>query len=232
MIPAQLGLLNWLDAVALLLLLVAWQGVGVLIEHPPRRFPSVSVLMTRYRRIWMSHVITREPRVFDSMIVGSLRQGTAFFASTAMIALGGGLALVGNIERLTTLASELSLAESSKVVLEMKLILILLLVVNAFLKFVWANRIFGYCAVMLGTIPNEVDDPVGPHRCQQAAELNITAAKAFNRGLRSIYFAMGALAWLVGALPLILTTLLTVAVVLRREFGSQTRDVLLQGIDD
>lgn len=90
MIPAQLGLLSWLDLAAVVLLLVAWQSVGVIIEYPPKKYPSVSVLMARYRRVWISHVITREPRVFDSMIMNNLRQGTAFFASTSMIALGGG----------------------------------------------------------------------------------------------------------------------------------------------
>lgn len=82
-----LALLTPYDAAALVLLALAWIVIGRLIEDPTRSPPSVSMLMTRYRREWMHHVVTREPRVYDAMIVTSLRQGTAFFASTAMIAL-------------------------------------------------------------------------------------------------------------------------------------------------
>ncbi len=36
--------------------------------------------------------------------------------------------------------------------------------------------------------------------------MNITAARSFNRGLRSIYFALAALAWLLGPVPLLAVT--------------------------
>lgn len=231
LLPSQIWLLGWLDGAALMVLVLAWTGIGRLIEHPPKATPSVSILMSRYRREWMRHVITREPRVFDSMIVSSLRQGTAFLASTSMIALGGGLALIGNVDRLTSIASELSLTETTNAVWEIKLIVILLFVTNAFLKFVWSHRLFGYCAVMLGAIPNDPEDPLALVRAEQAAELNVSAARAFNRGLRSIYFALGALAWLLGAVPLLLATGLTLAVIWRREFGSNARGTLARGLD-
>src|SRR5690606_2929536 len=69
------------DLVAVLLFFTAWLGVGWIIESPPAGKPSVSVLMMRYRREWMKHFVTRDPRIFDGNILSSLRDGTAFFAS-------------------------------------------------------------------------------------------------------------------------------------------------------
>lgn len=218
--------LGWIDAAAVIFVMLTWYGVGRVIEHPPRKMQSVSVLMHIYRRQWMHNVITREPRVFDSMIMSNLRQGTAFFASTSMIALGGGLALIGNVDRLSDLAVEFSLGQSSRLVWEIKLIFVLIFVTNAFLKFVWSHRVFGYCAVMLGAMPNDMNDPMALTRADQATALNISAAKAFNRGLRSVYFALCSLAWLIGAEALIVATCITFAVLWRREFSSATRAAL------
>ncbi len=52
--------------------------------------------MKEYRRDWMRQFVTRQPRIFDATMIDSLRQGTAFFASACMIAIGGGVALIGN----------------------------------------------------------------------------------------------------------------------------------------
>jgi len=227
-VPGLIAPLAPLDLAAVALLLALWAGIGLPIEAARTKRPSVSVLMAEYRREWMRHAITRDPRVFDAMIVTSLRDGTAFFASACMIAIGGGIALIGNAERLTGLAQDLDIGSASRLVLEIKLILPVLLLTNAFLKFVWSNRIFGYCCVMMGAVPNEPDDPMAAYRAGQAAELNITAAKSFNRGLRSVYFALGACAWLLGAVPLLVATALTAAIILRREYASHSRGVLRQ----
>ena len=64
-------------------------------------------------------------------------------------------------------------------------------------------------------------------RANQAAEINITAAKSFNSGLRCVYFALGALGWLAGPLALLVTTIAVLAVTLRREFASGSRRAIL-----
>ena len=92
----RLTLFAPLDAGALALLFAAWWTIGWRIEHPGTRHPSTSRLMADYRRDWMRQMVTRQPRIFDAQILGTLRQGTAFFASTSVIALGGTLALIGN----------------------------------------------------------------------------------------------------------------------------------------
>lgn len=222
----RLGLFTPLDFAAVALLFSGWILIGLRIEMPGQK-TSVSVLMAQYRRDWMEQMLTRDPRIFDSQILGILRQGTAFFASACMIAIGGALALIGNAERLAGVANDLTLEDDPAFVWEIKLMVIVLLVVNAFLKFVWSHRLFGYCAVIMAAVPNDPNEAAARPRAVKAAELNVTGAKSYNRGLRSIYFAMAATAWLLGALPLIIASVFTLAVLWRREFASRSREALL-----
>jgi uncharacterized membrane protein len=220
--------LSFLDILAVSLTVIAWLGIGYAIENPPRKRLSVSYLMQDYRRQWMRQMITRVPRVFDGTIIDSLRQGTAFFASASMIAVGGGLAIVGNPAVVMGIANDLPLS-SDVANLRLRALFVVLFLANALLKFVWANRLFGYCAVMMGAVPNDPADPMAAVRAAQAADLNIHAAKSFNRGLRSIYFALGALGWLLGPYALMATTVLASAVLIRRDFASVSREIILRG---
>ncbi|MEO9894859.1 MAG: DUF599 domain-containing protein [Paracoccaceae bacterium] len=216
-----------LDYGSLIFLVLAWLLIGWRIEHSSTKKPSTSHLMAEYRRAWMVEMITREPRIFDAQIVSSLRQGTAFFASTALISLGGVLAVLGNTERLTIVASELSQIEAPVFVWEIKLLIIALFLTNAFLKFVWANRLFGYTSVIMAAVPNDLSDPSCAHKAYQSGELNILAAQSFNRGLRAVYFGLASAAWLGGPYALIGATMVTLLVIWRREFASRSRKVML-----
>ncbi|GAA3866709.1 DUF599 domain-containing protein [Celeribacter arenosi] len=223
----QLHYFTVLDGVAVGLLLFTWIVAGFLIENPPKSRPSTSVLVAEYRRKWMVEMITRQPRIFDATILDSLRQGTAFFGSACLIAIGGGLAAMSNAERLKGIADDLTLSAPA-VIWEMKILLALVLITNAFLKFIWSNRLFGYCGVVMASVPNDIENPVTRARADKAAELNIAAARAFNRGLRAVYFALGALGWLLGGAALIGATVVTVTILFRREFTSASREVLLR----
>lgn len=218
------------DLLGLVLLIGGWLVVGHFIEHPPQGRPSVSVLMTRYRREWMRHFIDRQVRIFDGNILSSLREGTAFFASASMIAIGGGLALIGNADRLRGLAREFDMAQMTAVLLEAKLILTLAFVANALMKFIWSHRLFGYCAIVMASVPDHASHPQAEARADQAADLNIAAAKHFTTGLRSIYFALGSLGWLLGAWGLVAGALLVNWMTVRREFASSSRDVILRAL--
>lgn len=223
----RLEYFDLLDAFAVVFLLTSWLVIGWHIENPPRSKPSVSTLMADYRREWMAQFISRQPRIFDATILSTLRLGTTFFASACMIGIGGGLALIGNQEKLLGFAQDLSLESAPALVWEVKILLIVLLLASGFLKFVWSHRLFGYAAVVMAAAPNDETNPMALHRAQQSAEINITAARSYNRGLRSVYFALAALGWMLGAVPLIAATIFTSLVLWRREFASHSRVVLL-----
>ena len=222
--------LSMADLLAVALILGAWAVSGWAIEREDTARPSVSVIMVDYRREWMRQFVTRVPRLFDANVMSSLRQGTSFLASATMLAIGGVLAMIGNRDRLGSVAADLSLGQADPVVWEIKMILVLVFVTNAFLKFVWAHRLFGYCSIVMAAVPNDAADPRAERMAMKAAEINIRAAKGFNRGLRSIYFALGALGWLLGPMGLVAATVLASIVILRREYGSQSREVLIQGL--
>lgn len=208
------------------LLVAAWVLSGRVSEHPPVSHPSVSWAMEDYRRDWMRTFVTRQPRIFDATLIDSLRQGTAFFASACMIAIGGGVAVIGNAAAVQRLTDELPIGAGPDVAL--KMLPVIGFLANALLKFIWAHRLFGYCSILMAAVPNDPADPLAFHRAGQAAEINITAAKSFNRGLRSIYFALAALGWLLGPWGLLAGTVLATGILIRREFASLSRKVILQ----
>lgn len=226
----RLTLLTAIDGIALLLLAASWLAIGWRIEHPSARHPSVTIVMGEYRREWMRQMVTRQPRIFDASILASLRQGTAFFASGCMIAIGGVLALVGNTEALQGVATELTIDDAPALVWQVKLLVVVFFLAHGFLKFVWANRLFGYCAVVMAAVPNDITHTLAKSRALQAAEINIRAAWNFNRGLRSIYYALGTLAWLLGPYSLMIATALVALLIWQREFSSRPREILMADI--
>ncbi|WP_226341051.1 DUF599 domain-containing protein [Gemmobacter serpentinus] len=189
--------------------------------------PSVARIMELYRRDWMREMVTRQPRIFDAAILDGLRQGITFYASSCLLGLGAGLALLADTTPLQGLASSFDLHSDPSLMIKAKILLVLGFLINAFLKFVWSHRLFGYCSVLMASVPN---DPTHPHaytRAAQAAEVNITAARNYNRGLRSVYCALGALGWLLGPWMLMLTMTVTFATLIRREFASQSRAAIV-----
>ena len=215
------------DYVAVLVVFVFWAGLGWRIEHPSSKTPSVSLLMAQYRRDWMIQMLTREPRIFDAQTVSTLRQGTSFLASTCVIAIGGALALIGNADQVAGVAENLISDLRPVIVWEIKLLLVVFFLTSAFLRFIWSNRLFGYCSVVMAAVPNDPAHPDAQKMAGQAGELNITAARSFNRGLRATYFALASIAWLAGALPLMAAAFLTLVVAWRQEFASHSRQILL-----
>ncbi|WOI57104.1 DUF599 domain-containing protein [Palleronia sp. LCG004] len=224
LLPPLLG--PW-DYGALALTFLGWWLVGLRIEHPGLRRPSVTVLMMKYRRDWMERMVERDPRIFDAQALSSLRQSTSFFASTSVIAIGGALAVSGNVERLQGVAEGLGETGIPVIVWQVKLLPIIIFLMIAFLKFVWSNRLFGYSMVVMAAVPNDPRDPLALPRAAQSAELNIRAAVNFNRGLRAIYFALAALAWLAGPLALGAAATIAIWIVWSREFMSRPRDILM-----
>lgn len=227
----RLQFFSLLDAIAAGAIVLAWLAVSHVIENPSSRRPSTAVVMERYREAWMREFVTRQPRVFDSMVLGNLRQGTSFFASTCLIAIGGGMALIGNTEQLLGLAEDLSLEDAPAAIWDVKIIFTLLFLANGLFKFIWSHRLFGYCAIVMGAAPNN-DGPDAYARAAQAADIANSAARSFNRGLRCVYFSLAAAAWLLGPAALLVATGVALLTVWRREFASKSRATLLRSLPE
>jgi len=215
------------DAGAVVALIGLWALTNYIIENAPAHRPSVTQIMAGFRRDWMRTMVGRNPRIVDTAVLGFLRQGSTFFASTTLLIIGGGLAVLGNTEQLSGVAADFALNNTSPFVWEVKILIVLALVGNAFLKFVWAHRLFGYCAILIVSVPNDDTDVNALPMAAKAAEICTTASRSFNRGLRSIYFALAGLAWLVGPVALTGAAVISFLVLYRREFKSRSRAILL-----
>lgn len=221
------GFTAW-DFAAFGIFALLWTVIGILVEHPPAHIPSTHRLMDTYRLKWMQEMALRDIRIFDSQVMNGLRQATAFFASATLLAVGGGAATLSQAERVaaitTDLAPEFVLSRAS---LEAKILIITIALTLAFLKFVWANRLFGYSATVMAAVPAPERAEEAEKIALKAAKLVNSAARSFTSGLRAVYFCLALLAWLLGPLALIGATLLTCAIVARREFASNSRKALL-----
>lgn len=202
------------------------------IETPRLPRASVSQILSHYRRDWMREFVTRQPRIFDATILDGLRQGITFYASSCLLALGAGLALLADTSPLQGLTQSFDLGTDPALLVKAKILFTLGFVVNAFLKFVWSHRLFGYCSVLMASVPNDPKHPRAYERAARAAEVNITAARNYNRGLRSVYFALGSLGWLLGPWALLLTMTATFATLIRREFASQSRAAIVARLSE
>ena len=75
---------------------------------------------------------------------------------------------------------------------------------------------------MIGAAPShdQLDDSKRRVWVRRLGRLNALAGDDFNRGLRAYYFGMAVMAWMVSAWAFILSTLVIIVVLARREFVS------------
>jgi uncharacterized membrane protein len=165
----------------------------------------------------------------DGQIMGSLQNGTAFFASTALIAIGGVLALLRSSQDIVEIFAVLPFGiRTTQDVLEMKIIGLLVIFIYTFFKFAWSYRLFNYAAILLGATPHasEAKKPHAKAAAERVARMVTLAGRHFNRGQRSFFFALGYLGWFVNAWVLIAATLAVLIVTVLRQFGPGARWVI------
>ena len=213
----------WVDILAVGFFILEWAVYAVTLEHSAYGRDSLSARMHVYREVWMRRMLERQTRMIDTQIMASLQNGTAFFASTSLLAIGGTLALLRStndaLAALRALPIDLS---PSPALWEIKCIGLVLIFVYAFFKFAWAYRLFNYVAILLGAMPpaDLRDTPAAEAHVMRTTRLFEAAGRHFNRGQRAFFFALGYLGWFVSPWLLFITTALVVIVTWRRQFAS------------
>ena len=76
-------------------------------NHLPIKRVSLTTAMNQHRKRWMQVAARRDLRMIDTAIMAGLQNGTAFFASTTIFAIGGCFALLGATERVLAIADDL-----------------------------------------------------------------------------------------------------------------------------
>ena len=214
------------DALALFYFIAAWIGYSVLVELTEHGRSSLNSLMNRYRDEWMEELLVRPMRMVDAQVTASLQNGTAFFASTSLLAIGGSLAMLRVPQEALSVVAWLPFGEvPTQSVWEAKILGLAVIFVYAFFKFAWSYRLYNYVAILVGAAPQ----PRARHSkrarqfVQRTARICEDAGRHFNRGQRAFFFALGYLGWFLGPVPLALTTTGVVIVMWRRQFRSPSR---------
>src|SRR6476659_3554247 len=213
----------WVDIAAVSFFVVEWLAYGFTLEHTSYGRDSLSARMHGYREVWVRNLLHRETRMVDMQIMASLQNGTAFFASTSLLAIGGGLALLRATNDALAVLGALPIDLSpSPALWEIKCVGLILIFIYAFFKFAWAYRLFNYVSILLGAMPpaQQRDTAEAEAHVIRTTGLFEAAGRHFNRGQRSFFFALGYLGWFVSPWVLFVTTAAVVIVTWRRQFAS------------
>lgn len=217
-----------LDLIAFLWFVAAWAGYGAFMDWGASG-QSLNRRMDRYRTEWARRMLARDMRMLDGQIMGSLQNGTAFFASTSLLAIGGILALLRATEDILQVFTTLPFGiETTRAVWETKVIGLLVIFIYAFFKFSWSYRLFNYAAILMGATPDSrhQEEDEAKAAADRVARMTTLAGRHFNRGQRAFFFALGYLGWFVNAWLFMLATAAVLVVIAVRQFGPASHKVL------
>jgi uncharacterized membrane protein len=215
-----------LDLIAIAWFVLAWSGYAAHVEFVPKKTKSLNQMMNQYRLVWMQRMLNREARMVDMQVMATLVNGTAFFASTSLFAIGGSLTVLRSPDELLNVLATLPFgAPTTRLAWEIKAVGLAVIFVYAFFKFAWSYRLFNYVAILLGAMPFEKDKdtPEAELHVRRTARLFEAAGRHFNHGQRAIFFALGYLGWFVSPYVLMATTAAVVFVMWWRQFVSDAR---------
>ena len=217
------------DILAVGFFILEWLVYAITLEHTAYGRDSLSARMNVYREVWVRRLLDREARMVDMQIMTSLQNGTAFFATTSIFAIGGSLALLRAGPDAAVILGKLPVDLSPSTQLwEIKCVGLILIFVYTFFKFAWAYRLFNYVAILYGAMPPAAkrDTPEAEAHVMRTTRLFEAAGRHFNRGQRALFFALGYLGWFISPWVLFVTTAAVVIVTWRRQFASNAWEAM------
>ncbi|MGQ7791608.1 DUF599 domain-containing protein [Faunimonas sp. B44] len=216
------------DWISLALFAAAWGVYALLIDYSPWRGRTLTAAMNRQRLRWMETMLGRDMRIVDTNIVAGLQNGTAFFASTSLLAIGAAFALLNAADLGLEVARLLPWqAEVTRGQWEMKALGLMAIYGYAFFKFGWSYRLFNYASILVGATPPATERATAEARlaAERAAGMIATAGHHFNRGLRAFFFSVGYLGWFASPWSFMALTVLVFFVLVHRQFGSNAHGI-------
>jgi uncharacterized membrane protein len=216
---------------ALLWVVYSWITAGSGSRFFPRS--SLNRAMAERRRQWIYNSLRRDLKMIDTQILAGLQNGTAFFASTSIFAIGGCFALLGATEQVEAVFRDLSFVSySGRTAFELKVVGLTSLFGYAFFKFGWAYRLFNYCTILFGALPmmqdTDADRAAAEAAADQVVRMNTIAASHFNSGLRALFLSVGYLGWFVGPYMFMGMTIFIIIALTRRQYFSEARQAIME----
>lgn len=214
-----------LDIAGFVWFVVVWFGQGWITEKSRWSDRSVNHAINEARRAWIREAAVRDLRMVETGIIAGLQNGTAFFASTSLIAIGGGFTLLNSADHAVGVVTAISLfTDTSRAMFEYKVIGLLGIYAYAFFKFGWAYRMFNFGSILIGALPPPatVNTPEMERAVGRATAIIVVAGTNFNRGLRAFFMSIGYLGSFLGPWALIASSTFIGLVLLRRQFLSDS----------
>lgn len=225
-----LNALEFVDFFAIFYFLFIWFGYGRFAEWRRNNSKCINQVMEQYRYAWFKTILKREQRMIDTGVMAGLQNGTSFFASCALFAIGGTISLLSDPSGIHAIVESIPYSQPGTVTLwSLKIIGLTMIFVYAFFKLAWAYRLFNYSAIMIGASPTreERDTEIAKDITDKGARLNIIASRHFNRGIRAFFFALGYLGWFIHPLLFMGITTFVAFVLYRRIFHSEAFNALI-----
>jgi uncharacterized membrane protein len=208
----------------------AWAAYHLILGHGPGAETGLNQTMDRYRVRWMIEMSERDNRIMDASLMASLQNGTAFFASTSLLAIGASATLLRATDDVLKIFADLPIGgEATRGAWEFKILGLILIFGYAFFKFAWAYRLFNYTAILVGATPMRLSPDARERRrvAMRAAQMNIAAGRHFTRGQRAFFFALAYFGWFAGPYVFMATTAAVLAVMSARQFISDAHEAVL-----
>jgi len=184
------------DLIAPIWFLAIWLGYNGFADRD-RGVRNLTSVMADYRLLWMKQMLDRDVRMVDTQILGNLMRSMSFFASTSLFIIAGLMAVLGARNEAMAVLQELPFTvESSPVLWDLKVLLLIGVFIYAFFKFTWAFRHYNYCLILVGAVAGHDRLDEECHRiAERAARIANSTGRHFNRGNRAFYFGLAALGW-------------------------------------
>ena len=112
---------------------------------------------------------------------------------------------------------------------ELKVLALILLYIYAFFKFTWSAWQYNVLSILVGAMPAHGSAvELRPGFPEAASRIVALAGESYNDGIRSYYFSIALMAWLIHPLFCLAATLAITLVIYRREFYSPVLVALLK----
>jgi uncharacterized membrane protein len=208
---------------------LSWVAYAWLVESSPWRGRTLTAAMDAQRRAWIEAMLSRDNRMLDSQVIAGLQNGSAFFTSTSLLAIGAAFALLTTSEQVLGVVRDLPLGlEASQAAWEVKALGLMAIYAYAFFKFGWSYRLFNYTSILIGATPpsTERDTPAARLAADRATHMSVLAGRHFSRGQRAFFFSVAFLGWFASAWLLLAITPVVVVALYRRQFAFPDLELL------
>lgn len=217
-----------MDWIALAIFFGVWFAYTWFADHSRWSGKSLPSVMDFHRHRWMCEVLQREVRVPDTIVMGNFVQSAVFFASTAILIIGGLVAALGASDKvLGSIAALPFVSPTPQGLWGLKIASAIAVYIYTFVKFIWAVRLANYSAILFSAAPFNAGKFSEEYAIELGKMIGLFGLH-FNHGLRANFFALAMLAWWINPYFFIASTGMVLYVLYRREFRSKSLQAVNQ----